>query len=171
MLSEFVKITGVKLPDLLGKTRNADVVAARHVYWLLLRCSGLEFKQIARIVNRKYPAIIQGIQSVKGLLTVNDKKVVDIYNKTKHLIKTDMSKIKSFIELHVPQNKDSMKATFADTKECGCCNGKGYIYYGGYNEKFKENIDDPDEKPCPCCYGSGKLECEITINWKPQIKF
>lgn len=43
---------------------------------------------------------------------------------------------------------------------CSYCHGKGYFWQG--NEPVKES--------CPVCNGSGKLDAEITIEWKPSKK-
>lgn len=170
MLSQFSKLTGLSAADILGKTRTADVVAARHIYWLLLRRSGFSHQQIAGMCKRNHSSILQGIRSAMDLLQVGDNMVGEIFAATKHLIKTDMSKIKTIIELHVPARQGDMRTSFASAAKCEACHGKGYIYNGGWMEKFKKNTNDPDESPCPCCGGSGRLKVKVNIEWKPAGK-
>jgi len=170
MLSEFSILTGVTESDILGKSRKSGVVAARHVYWLLLRNAGYTFKQIAQMNNRSHSCVLQSIENIKNLLDVRDELITELYFKTKHLIKPDMSRIKQILELDIPKNVDSLKSTISSTADCEMCEGKGYLYYGGWMSKFKKDIDDPDEQTCPCCQGSKKMRVEVLITWSPCDK-
>ena len=53
-------------------------------------------------------------------------------------------------------------------------NREGYSYLSNMqnvvsgNGYFWEDGIEPVKKPCPVCNGSGKLDAEITIEWKPS---
>lgn len=43
---------------------------------------------------------------------------------------------------------------------CSYCHGNGF----SWSEELRERV----KTPCPVCNGSGKLDAEITVNWKPS---
>lgn len=142
---------------------------ARHVYWLLLKYSGWSYKQIAKNCNCGHPAVLYGIHSAFNLLSVNDKKIVEIYNKTRHLKTINMSKISQILTLSIPNiynytNADSLTQNLqSDITDCPRCQGKGYI------RVFVDSGMNPDEvdNTCPVCKGHKRMQASINIEWKP----
>lgn len=56
-------------------------------------------------------------------------------------------------------NIDNRERMTSPGHTCSYCHGNGYFWKDGI---------EPVKKPCPVCNGSGKLDAEITIEWKPS---
>lgn len=80
-----------------------------------------------------------------------------------------MSKKTILLEITPPDSLDLKNGEIHCFKGIKCvkCNGKGGSYHGGWQEKFKKNLDDPDWVPCPVCRGTGELEAKAVIGWVP----
>ena len=52
--------------------------------------------------------------------------------------------------------------------ECPDCNGQGYFYHGGWAQKFKKHLDDPDYVECEKCKGTGMLQAKVVVGWMPE---
>lgn len=163
MITEFSKIVNISVGDILGDGRKATLVSARHIYWLLMLKSGYSMTDIARLNNKGYATIHIGLSRTKGLLEVKDYETTELYNKTKHLIQSSMSKINNTITLTRPSVFDSQgkaREEFVfDQFTCPRCSGLGYIYVGSYND-----IEDKDST-CPVCKGLKKIQAIVTIDW------
>lgn len=163
MITEFSKITGFSVAEILGESRKADLVTARHIYWLLMLKSGYSMSDTARLNNKGYATIHIALSRINGLLDVKDFETIDIYNKTKHLIQSSMSEITNTITLTRPSLYDTEgkahEEFILDHFDCPRCNGLGYIYVGSYNE-----IENKDST-CPICKGAKKIKAIVNIDW------
>lgn len=163
MITEFSKITGFSVAEILGESRKADLVTARHIYWLLMLKSGYSMTDIARLNNKGYATIHIALSRTNGLLDVRDFDAVDIFNKTKHLIQSSMSTFNNTITLIRPSLYDAEgkahEEFILDHFDCPRCNGLGYIYVGSYNE-----VEDKDST-CPICRGAKKIKAIVNIEW------
>lgn len=169
MITEFSKITGISEAEILGESRKAYLVTARHIYWLLMLKSGYSMNDIARLNNKGYATIHIALSRTNGLLEVKDFETKEIYNKTKHLIQSSMSIADSTITLTRPSLFDAEgkahEVFIFDHFDCPRCNGLGYIYVGSYND-----IEDKDST-CPICKGTKKIKAIVNIDWSaPEIK-
>ena len=72
-----------------------------------------------------------------------------------------MSKNNQVIMVSPPMfvNIDNRERIACPGHACSYCHGNGYFWEDGI---------EPVKKPCPVCNGSGKLDAEITIEWKPS---
>lgn len=85
MIAEFSKIVGISKEDIFSKKRQQKIVEARSLYWSLLWEGGMRTIEIARLFCRNHSCVIYGMRRTNTLLSANDKRMVDMYEKTKHL--------------------------------------------------------------------------------------
>lgn len=163
MITEFSKITGFSVAEILGESRKADLVTARHIYWLLMTKSGYSMNEVACLNNRVHATIHIALLRIKDLLDIKDYETINIYNKTKHLIQSRMSTFNNTITLIRPSLYDAEgkahEEFILDHFDCPRCNGLGYIYVGSYNE-----VEDKDST-CPICRGAKKIKAIVNIEW------
>lgn len=172
MITEFSKITGYSVDDLLGHSRRQALADHRHVYWWVLYRSGYSCAEIARLNERTHANTSRAIKRIDSLLMLNDKVIVAILDKIKPLIENIkdekiMSAIKQFIELSQPTTANSARSVVSGSVDsCNTCHGKGYIYQGGYIKKFKKDLNEPDYNYCSVCGGTGKMKAVVTVTWE-----
>ena len=85
MISDFCKILGVKEADVLGRSRVVELTIPRHIYFWILYKSGYTYAEIGRLNNRCHATIHHSIQLVNSAIEVNDRSVLDIWDKVKTL--------------------------------------------------------------------------------------
>lgn len=165
MITEFYKIVGITEAEILGESRKADIVTARHIYWLLMYKSGYTMTDIARLNNKVYSTIHIALSRINSLLDVKDFDAVCIYNRTKHIKGSSMSELNNTIHLTRPSlfTKEGTAHENFVLKHFDCprCNGSGSVYVGSYNE-----TEDTDST-CPICRGAKKIQAIVDIHWKP----
>lgn len=171
MITEFSKITGVPVADLLGTSRKSPLKDYRHVYWWLLNHTGFSCVRIARMNERTNATVSKALSLVKAQIQQNDKVIAGIFEKVKPLLDSikyekTMSALKQIIELAIPTNPDARKSVVSGAvNDCSVCHGKGYHYSGDYMRKYKKDLNDPDYTHCPVCGGTGKIKATVTVNW------
>jgi hypothetical protein len=67
--------------DLKPDDRSGDKPLQRQAVWCIMREQGIKFREIAEQSHRTLGTVAVGIQHFKDLLSVNDAKAVQIYNK------------------------------------------------------------------------------------------
>jgi chromosomal replication initiation ATPase DnaA len=72
LLEEYAKRTGIAVEDILGRSRRAEVVAARQVWWWYLRSYGRGYSEIGRQFDRDHATVLQGVKHVVELIEVGD---------------------------------------------------------------------------------------------------
>lgn len=163
MIQEFADITGLSTKEILGNSHRPQVVDARHIYWLLLLKSGYSYTEIAQLNSRVYSSIYLAIRKIENLLSIKDFESTNLYNRTKHLIRSKMSTINSNITLIRPNLYNSEGKAVEDFTfrgfDCPRCQGLGYIYIGSYH-----NEEDKDST-CPICLGHKKIKAIVHIEW------
>ncbi len=158
MITEFSKISGISVRALLSRGRQADVVAARQVYWYLLRQSGYTYPEIARLNAYHHTSVMYAVRHVEELLSVSDAQTTGIFNKTKHLIEPKMSERQEMIIVSPSLNGDERLES--GEFPCPKCHGRGGWHYDEH-DKGGERFD-----MCPACAGTGRVKAIVTIVWK-----
>ena len=87
MITEVSKITQISTDEILGKSRMANIVNVRHVYWFLMFESGFNYSQIARLNNRTEPTVYHGVRKTREMLSIGDKEVKRIYEQVKGIMR------------------------------------------------------------------------------------
>lgn len=85
MLTQFCKLTGTSPADILGRSRKREIVDARHLYWLLLRNSGLTYQAIARMSGKHHATVINGVRRMNGYIECGDEWMVGMLDKVKEI--------------------------------------------------------------------------------------
>ncbi|MDR3059500.1 MAG: hypothetical protein LBU84_15365 [Prevotella sp.] len=167
MITKFSELVNIPIDVLLIDDRKAGINDARHVYWWLLRQSGYSHMEISRMCDRKRTTIINGIKRINELLLVNDMKITDLVNKTKHLKREYMSRINGTISLIPPTSAAMNERLDIGGIRCEACNGQGGIYIDGRSYNF-----DPEKgehyKACEVCRGSGLVRVSASLSWTPD---
>lgn len=79
-LHHFSRCTGVPAGDILGSSRRAEIVAARHLYWLILRDKmGITYIGIADFCGVNHNTVVHGVNAVRDKLDIGDKLVCDLW--------------------------------------------------------------------------------------------
>lgn len=86
MITEYSEITGVPEADILGRSRIKRIALHRSVYWWLLHEIGFNNSQLGRICDREASVISRKIIQIKWAIKYNTPEIMEIVNKTKHLI-------------------------------------------------------------------------------------
>ena len=60
IVAKCAKFFGVEVSEIYGTVRWAEVVAARHAAWAILRYRGMGSKELARKFNRDHTSILHG---------------------------------------------------------------------------------------------------------------
>lgn len=172
MITEFSRLTGVPVDDLLGQSRKTPLKDYRHVYWWLLSMLGYSDTKIAKLNGRTPATVLKGIDNVETLMQIGDSVITDIIEKVMPLIeeikymRSIMTKIKQVLELSLPRNIHENKQELAGAiEECDVCHGKGYLYSGGFMKKYESDLNKPDYSHCPICSGTGKIKVKVTVEW------
>lgn len=78
-----------------------------------------------------------------------------------------MSKKSCIVEIDPPKMCTSKAGEVFKFRGFACphCDGEGGFYKGGYSEKFKASLDDPDWVGCKVCGGTGELEANVVVGW------
>lgn len=78
-----------------------------------------------------------------------------------------MSIKREIVEVTPPKGIHFKKSELYKFKEQECpeCNGNGGHYVGGWQEKFKDDLNSPDWIMCPVCKGTGLLEANVLVSW------
>lgn len=86
MIIDFAERTGISVDDILGECRTVEIVAARHLYWKLLKEKrGYSLSTIGRLNDRTHATIKSGIEKVNGMLAVGDKFITEMWDKVKDI--------------------------------------------------------------------------------------
>lgn len=138
MITEFCKILGVKEADVLGRSRQAGIDIARHVYFWLMYQSGYSYSKIGRLNGRNHATIMNSVKVVNNAIEVKDRQVLDVWDKVKHLRAskteaTELSSSRFFV--------------------CPNCNGRCKVVVF---EDFL-GLEPPEMDECEVCKGTGKI--------------
>ena len=57
--------TGVKLPDIMGRSRLAYLCRIRELIWFIAHENGASLPQIGRVFNRDHTTILSGLRNEK----------------------------------------------------------------------------------------------------------
>ncbi|GHV13590.1 hypothetical protein FACS1894169_00920 [Bacteroidia bacterium] len=96
-------------------------------------------------------------------------EIKEIVEKTKRLKTEYMFDLKQIIEINPPEvvgEQTQRKEVFFS--RCGYCKGKGWFYNGGYSQKFKKNLSNPNYEACPYCKATGKVKAVVSVEWLPH---
>lgn len=85
MIYEFAKRVNVTEREILGRSRKANVINARHLYWYMLYCNGFSYREIARLNDRARSVVYVAIRKVIFFLQHNDPALQDLYEKVSDL--------------------------------------------------------------------------------------
>lgn len=85
MIIEFSKRLQIDIELILGRSRNPEIVDARHMYWHLLKDAGYSYSMIGRLCGVDHTAVMHGVSRVDDMLSIGDKRVTDYYEQTKDL--------------------------------------------------------------------------------------
>ena len=85
MILEFAEKTGFPVDDILSYSRKMELVAARQLYWKLLRENGFSLEQIANLSGYSHSNVLQGIRVANERLEVKDKTACAMWNKVKNV--------------------------------------------------------------------------------------
>ena len=83
MILEFAEKTGFPVDDILSYSRKMELVAARQLYWKLLRENGFSLEQIANLSGYSHANVLQGIRVANERLEVKDKIACAMWKKVK----------------------------------------------------------------------------------------
>ena len=75
---------------------------------------------------------------------------------------TDMSKTGNFINISPPdfvRGENEVEVINCIGHPCSYCHGDGFFWSATQR-------GEPIKKECPICLGTGKLDAEVTIEWK-----
>lgn len=90
MIHKFAEITGITVEELKSRKRTPEVADARAMYYMLRReKSNWGLKRIGEDVNRKHSTVHVGIERMRGLIDVEDKAAVEMWEKVKDIEITD----------------------------------------------------------------------------------
>ena len=79
-LYTFSRRTGVSAEAILGTARRAEIVAARQLFWLILRDKvGASWTRIADFCDVTHPSVLSGVKNAREKLEVCDKLVCDMW--------------------------------------------------------------------------------------------
>ena len=86
MIHKFAEITGVTVEELKSRKRTPKIADARAMYYKLRReKSKWGLKRIGEDVNRKHSTVYVGIERMTGLIEVEDKAAVGMWEKVKDI--------------------------------------------------------------------------------------
>lgn len=86
MILEFSERTGLSVDEILGASRKKEVVAARQLYWKLLREAGeFSYSEIGSLSGREHGTIIHGVRVATERIEVRDELVLPMWEKVKDL--------------------------------------------------------------------------------------
>jgi chromosomal replication initiation ATPase DnaA len=85
MITECSKLTLVSEDEILGGSRKQEIVDVRHVYFLLLNERGFTHTKIGILSDFDHSSVTHGINRVKTLLNLGDKKITRLYNLIKDI--------------------------------------------------------------------------------------
>lgn len=86
MILEFSERTGFSVDEILGTSRRQEVVAARQLYWKLLReAGGFSYSEIAALSDRSHATVLHGVRVATERIEVRDKLVLPMWEKVKDL--------------------------------------------------------------------------------------
>ncbi|MDR2002134.1 MAG: hypothetical protein LBQ74_03815 [Prevotella sp.] len=169
MINEFSEITGVSVDAILGRSRKENVAIYRAVYWWLLREAGFLYPEIGRMNGRSHSAIYTAVKGILDGLSVGDKQIKTIVDKTKHLKYKYMSNINRSVHISAPSKSyDLQKETFIfENIKCEYCNGEG-----GFVRNEASYSYDPAKGiefiPCKVCKGAKKVKAIVSVVWEPD---
>ena len=76
---------GISEEDMKGESVKADIVQARHYAMLILRESGLTYRQIGKLLNKKHETVMNAVANLKNRLI--------LYSSDREIINTIMERI------------------------------------------------------------------------------
>ncbi|MEA5061842.1 MAG: hypothetical protein VB054_00720 [Petrimonas sp.] len=85
MIVEFSNKTGFSVEDILGGSRKMELVAARQLYWKLLRKNGFSLLEIANITGFGHANVTHGIRVASERLEIKDAVTCSIWEKVKDI--------------------------------------------------------------------------------------
>lgn len=86
MITEFSTLSGVSVEELLGRSRKAEIVTARQLYWKLLHDElDYSFVRIAQLNERDHSTVSQGVRHVEALLESGDKYAAELWERVRYI--------------------------------------------------------------------------------------
>ncbi len=86
MITDFARLSGFSTGEILGDSRRAELVAARHLYWLFLhRRAGFSVQEISDLCGRTRATIIHGLRTARERIEIGDKKTIEVWEKVKDI--------------------------------------------------------------------------------------
>lgn len=73
-------VTGIPIPEILGKSRKSEIVEARHLLCYSLRKRHTT-SEVGRMVNIDHSSVVHAVKKIKDLLSINDKRAVELISK------------------------------------------------------------------------------------------
>ena len=67
-LKEYAERLGLTVEDMMGKSRKAEVVMARQVWWWYIRDRGCGYSEIGRLSGRDHSTVIHGVKRISDLI-------------------------------------------------------------------------------------------------------
>lgn len=166
MINEFSEITGMPVDTILGHSRKENAAIHRAVYWYMLHETGYSYPEIGQLNGRTHGAVHTAVKGIVSGLSVGDRQIKEIFDKTKHLKYKYMSEINRAVHITAPsKNYHLEKETFVfENIKCEKCNGAG----GGFIDERSFNYDPQkgiEAIPCRLCKGSGKVKAVVIVEW------
>lgn len=59
------KETGIPAEDILGRGRDAQVVAARHRLWAMLHDAGISYSSLGKVLDRDHTTVLYAVRKVR----------------------------------------------------------------------------------------------------------
>ena len=72
-LKEYACRLGIPFEEIMGRSRKAEVVMARQVWWWFLRDLSFGYSEIGRMFGRDHSTVIHGVNRVSDLIRLNDE--------------------------------------------------------------------------------------------------
>ena len=84
VIIEFAKLLNIAPMEIIARINNQKISDIRHLY-CKLRCEnhGASYARIGREIGRHHATVIYAIKRINDLLSLNDKKIVEMWNKVK----------------------------------------------------------------------------------------
>lgn len=85
MISEFSRMIGFSVDEILGESRKQEIVAARQLYWKVLRDAGFTFEEIASLCGMSHATVIHGVRVATERIEIADSITMGVWNKVREI--------------------------------------------------------------------------------------
>lgn len=80
-------VMGIPVEDILGRSRKAEIVEARHLAFYFLRKKYI-LSEIAEIIKRDHSSVVHGIKRIESFLSIGDKRITESVDEIKRKLKS-----------------------------------------------------------------------------------